>query len=157
MICLNNSHFCDYYEYYSNMSGHPIYLLIIFQCIMQNDRYSIWLFWIMGFDIIKINLVHTGWPNKNYTSFWYFRFIIRTKIKFWSYWRYISSFSQFLTPLSLIKMFKCFLWIMCVPSTHLMLVPIYQTPFWERFRTYPKMKNMLMLVALSPIILQSVL
>ena len=99
----------------------------------------------------------TGWPNKNYTSFWYFRFIIRTKIKFWSYWRYISSFSQFLTPLSLIKMFKCFLWIMCVPSTHLMLVPIYQTPFWERFRTYPKMKNMLMLVALSQIILQSVL
>ena len=99
----------------------------------------------------------TGWPNKNYTSFWYFRFIIRTKIKFWSYWRYISSFSQFLTPLSLIKMFKCFLWIMCVPSTHLMLVPIYQTPFWERFRTYPKMKNMLMLVTLSQIILQSVL
>ena len=55
-----------------------------------------------------VELEYTGWPNKNYTSFWYFRFIIRTKIKFWSYWRYISSFSQFLTPLSLIKMFKCF-------------------------------------------------
>ena len=129
-----------------------------FSCFFMLSRgVSFYFFLFYGtYSYPLLNYV-TGWPNKNYTSFWYFRFIIRTKIKFWSYWRYISSFSQFLTPLSLIKMFKCFLWIMCVPSTHLMLVPIYQTPFWERFRTYPKMKNMLMLVALSQIILQSVL
>ena len=38
---------------------------------MQNDRYSIWLFWIMGFDIIEINLVHIleTWAPRYYFSF----------------------------------------------------------------------------------------
>ena len=38
---------------------------------MQNDRYSIWLFWIMGFDIIEINLVHIleTWTPRYYISF----------------------------------------------------------------------------------------